>query len=594
MSDSEREFRIRPGKPRSTRAPQAKSFVNQVLRAAQKAGHTGSRGASRSSGRSHGSAPSTFGRGHSKFGRSRLFAGNRRVIVKARIARHKGRAFRAAPISAHLAYLKREGVSRDGERGIMFDADNDRTDDLTFARRCEEDRHHFRFIISPEDAADMEDLKGFTRDLVKQMEGDLGTKLDWVAVDHWNTDNPHVHLLVRGVDETGADLVISRDYISQGLASRARDLVDLELGPKPEHEIRNALEREVTAERWTRLDREITRQANESGYIDLRPEVKGPDDPEIRRLMIARTRHLEKMGLATDAGMNEWFVEPGAERTLRDLGTHGDIIKTMHRAFAERGMERGVADFVVDAGREGAPIIGRLVDKGLHDELTGEAYAVIDGTDGRAHHVRLRGIETFEHAPDIGGIVEVRRFGGPDDPRPTLLLANRSDLDLRQQVTAPGATWLDHRLVEREPMPLAAGGFGKEVREAMDARAEHLAEEGLARCEGQRIVLQRNLLRTLRQRELDMAGEQLAAETGLPHVKTQAGEYVSGTYRRQLTLTSGRFAMIEGRGVDGGLGFQLVPWSREIDEKLGQHITGITKSGGGIEWSLGRKRDLGL
>jgi len=594
MSDSEREFRIRPGKPRSTRAPQAKSFVNQVLRAAHKAGHTSSPGASRSCRRSSGSSPSTFGRGHSKFGRSRLFAGHRRVIVKARIARHKGRAFRAAPISAHLAYLKREGVSRGGERGIMFDAETDRADDLGFARRCGEDRHHFRFIISPEDAADMEDLKGFTRDLVKQMEADLGTKLDWVAVDHWNTDDPHVHLLVRGVDETGADLVISRDYISRGLASRAQDLVDLELGPKPEHEIRNALEREATQERWTRLDREIARTANELGYIDLRPEAKGPDDPEIRRLMIARLRHLEKMGLATDAGVGEWLVEPGAERTLRDLAQRGDIIKTMHRAFAERGMERGVADFAIDAGREGSPIIGRLVDKGLHDELTGEAYAVIDSTDGRAHHVRLRGIEAFETAPDIGGIVEVRRFGGPEDPRPTLVLANRSDLDLSSQITAPGVTWLDHRLVERETMPLATGGFGKEVREAMDARVEHLANEGLARSEGQRIILQRNLLRTLRQRELDIAGAELAADTGLPHVKAQAGEYVSGTYRRQITLNSGRFAMIEGRGADGALGFRLVPWSREIDDKLGQHITGVAKSGGGIEWSLGRKRDLGL
>jgi len=594
MTDSEHEFRIRPGKPRSTRAPQAKSFVNQVLRAAQKAGHTRSPGASRSSGRLSGSAPSTFGRGHSKFGRSRLFASNRRVIAKARIARHKGRAFRAAPMAAHLAYLKREGVSRDGERGIMFDAETDRADDLGFARRCEEDRHHFRFIVSPEDAADMDDLKGFTRDLVKQMEADLGTKLDWVAVDHWNTDNPHVHLLVRGVDETGADLVISRDYISRGLASRARDLVDLELGPKPEHEIRNALEREVTAERWTRLDREITRQANELGYIDLRPEVKGPDDPEIRRLMIARLRHLEQAGLATDAGINEWFVEPGAERTLRDLGIRGDIIKTMHRAFAERGSERGAADFVIDAAREGPPIIGRLIDKGLHDELTGEAYAVIDGTDGRAHHVRLRGMEAFAHAPDVGGIVEVRRFGGPDDPRPTLILANRSHLDLNEQITAPGATWLDHRLVEREPMPLATGGFGKEVREAMDARAEHLADEGLARRDGQRIVLQRNLLSTLRRRELDAVGAELSAETGMPHVTAQAGEYVSGTYSRQITLTSGRFAMIEGRGPDGGRGFQLVPWSREIDDKLGQHISGVAKSGGGIEWSLGRKRDLGL
>ncbi len=78
----------------------------------------------------------------------------------------------------------------------------------------------------------------------------------------------------------------------------------------------------------------------------------------------------------------------------------------------------------------------------------------------------------------------------PNDERPTLVLANRSDLELEKQITAPGATWLDHRLVEREPMPLSMGGFGREVREAMDARAEHLADEGLARRENQRIVLQ--------------------------------------------------------------------------------------------------------
>jgi len=103
-------------------------------------------------------------------------------------------------------------------------SETDHTDDLGFAKRCQDDRHHFRFIVSPEDAAEMADLKSFTRDLVKQMEADPGTRLDRVAVDHWNTDNPHVHLLVRGIDRAGADLVISQDHISSGLRSRAEDL----------------------------------------------------------------------------------------------------------------------------------------------------------------------------------------------------------------------------------------------------------------------------------------------------------------------------------------------------------------------------------
>ena len=316
------------------------------------------------------------------------------------------------------------------------------------------------------------------------MEADLRTRLDWVAVDHWNTDNPHIHLLVRGVDQTGKDLVISRDYISRGLRSRAEELVSIELGPKPEQEIRSALERDVGAERWTRLDAEIRMAADETGYIDLRPEHPGATDPETRRLMIGRLQHLETMGLAARAGPGEWMVGLEAERSLRDLGMRGDIIKTMHRAFTEKGLDRGVADYVIDAGSATSPIIGRLVDKGLHDELTGEAYAVIDGTDGRAHHVRFRDIEAFAHAPPIGGIVEVRRFGGADDQRPTLVLANRSDFDLAGQVTAPGATWLDHRLVEREPMPLSMGGFGREVRDAMIARAEHLADSWLCQPAG--------------------------------------------------------------------------------------------------------------
>jgi hypothetical protein len=233
------ELRIRPGRIRSTRAPTPKSFIDQVLRAAKKAENTSSQTAVGRRSAVYGR--STFGRGRLAFGRSRLFSTTRRVVVKARVVRHKGRAFRSAPLTAHLSYLKRDGVTR----AEMFDARSDRADGAGFAERCQDDRHHFRFIVSPEDAGEMTDLRAFTRDLAKQIEIDLGTRLDWVAVDHWNTDNPHVHLPIRGVDEEGADLVISRDYISRGLRSRAEELVAIELGPKPEQEIRNSFEREA-------------------------------------------------------------------------------------------------------------------------------------------------------------------------------------------------------------------------------------------------------------------------------------------------------------------------------------------------------------
>ena len=117
---------------------------------------------------------STFGCGRTAFGCSRLFTAQRRVVVKTRVVRHRGHAFRSAPLSAHVAYLDRDGVTRDSEKGRMLGATEDRTDAVAFARRG----HHFRFVVTPEDAAEVTDLKAFTRDLVGQMESDLGTRLD--------------------------------------------------------------------------------------------------------------------------------------------------------------------------------------------------------------------------------------------------------------------------------------------------------------------------------------------------------------------------------------------------------------------------------
>jgi type IV secretory pathway VirD2 relaxase len=584
VSSRDDEVRVRPGRIGNRGGGKPKSFVNQVLRAAKRAGGSGE-----SVGRPVRHGRSSFGRGRSSFGPSRLLGSQRRVLVKARIARGSSRSARAAPLTAHLSYLKRDGVTRDGARAQMFDASGDQADDAAFADRCKDDRHHFRFIISPEDASDMTDLKAFTRDLASQMERDLGTRLDWVAVDHWITDNPHVHLLVRGVTDDGSDLVIARDYISRGLRSRAEDLVALELGPKPEHEVRSVLEREVDAERWTRLDTEIRISTDDTGIVDLRPEKPIATDPQIRRLMIGRLQRLERMGLAAPAGPAQWMVKPNAEPILRDLGIRGDIIKTMHRALIGQGRERAPGDYVIETGRANLPILGRLVDKGLHDELIGEAYAVIDGTDGRLHHVRFKGIETFEHSPPLGGIVEVRRFGGPNDHTPTLMLAPRSDIGLDRQITAPGATWLDHRLVTKAETPLAHGGFGAETRAAMEARTDHLIKEGLARRYSQRVVFARDLLDTLRRRELGAAGAKFAGEGGMPYQPAAAGEHVSGTYTRRLNLTSGRFAMI-----DDGLGFSLVPWSPSLEKQLGRHVAGVMRHDGGVDWSFGRKRTLGL
>ena len=506
-------------------------------------------------------------------------------MVKARVARHRGTRFRSAPLAKHLSYLQRDGVTRDGGDARMFDARGDAVGVEAFAERCEDDRHHFRFIVSPEDAAEMEDLRAFTRDLMARASKDLGTDLDWVAVDHWNTDQPHVHVLVRGVTDSGGDLVISREYISRGLRGRAEELIGLELGPRSEHAIRSALEREVGAERWTSLDRALRATADDGGGVaDLRPGGEG--DPELRRLLVGRAQTLERLGLAEPVGPAQWTLKPDVEPTLRAVGERGDIIKTMHRALSRGDRVPDPGAFAIH-GDEQPSLLGQLADRGLQDELRGSAYVVIDGVDGRAHHIRFGSLEATGDA-QVGAIVEARPFTGSDG-RQRLSLATRSDLPLEAQVTSAGATWLDRNLVARDPPALANGGFGVEVREALERRTEHLASEGLARRAGQRAVFARDLLDTLGRRELDAVAAKITVATGLTRQPAAEGEHVAGVYRQRVQLASGRFAMI-----DNGLGFELVPWKPALEEHLGRQVSGVVLPGGGVDWSFGRKRGLGL
>ena len=584
MSTRDDEINVRPGRIKhgNQGAKRPKSFVGQVMRAARKAGHIGKEFG-------HGSGTkgrSTFGRGRRAALSLASRSPGRRVVVMARIVRHQGTRFRSAPLSRHVAYLKREGVTRDGADAQMFDATSESADTKAFAEKCEDDRHHFRFTVSPEDAAEMADLRAFTRELMADAERDLNTRLDWVAVDHWNTDNPHVHVLVRGRANDGKDLVISRDYISRGFRARAEERVTLELGPRSEQEIRVALESEVGAERWTSLDRELRSAADEgAGVADLRPGI--PDsDPELRKLMIGRAAKLERLGLAEQVAPGCWSLKPGIEGTLRDLSVRGDIIKTMHRAIAGAGREPDVTGFALHGDQAVDPVQGRLVGRGLHDELRGTAYAVIDGVDGRTHHLIFSDLDMTGDARP-GAVVEMRAYDDGQG-RKRSSLATRSDLTIEAQVTAPGATWIDRQLLAKEAA-LSGNGFGAEVRQAMDRRIEHLEGEGFARRQGQRVIFARDLLNTLRKRDLSAAGTTLSGETGLVYRLSAEGENIAGIYRQRVTLSSGRFAMI-----DDGLGFQLVPWRPALEQQLGRQVSGVMLPSGGVDWSFGRKRGLGL
>ncbi|AWP59347.1 hypothetical protein B7P02_15575 [Bordetella bronchiseptica] len=652
--DSDR-LRVRPAPPRASKRSGGERFVTTVLRQASRVGPGLGGRSSGAAGRGLGGGPrrgQNFGRGRvaARMEARQAHPSHRRVIIKSRFVRlHKG----SAAIGRHLRYIQRDGVTREGEAGQAYDADRDAADTGDFEARSRDDRHQFRFIVSPEDAEDLGELRDYTRKLMRQMEVDLETRLDWVAVDHWDTDNPHTHIVLRGRTDHGQDLVIAPEYMSQGMRDRAVQIATQWLGPRTGLEIEQSLQREVGQARLTSLDRTLLRAAPDH-VVDM---TKPVGDMRQQRLLRARLQVLVRMGLAREAGMQRWHLAQELAPRLQALGERGDIIKTLHRAL--RGQAR---EWVVDGPAANAgiatPVVGCVVGKGLADELRDTGYLALDGVDGRAHYVRLSpGMDLSQFAP--GSIVEVRPTqdsaadrqiatvarGGvyrTDDAMarlkgkelaagqsvqgqvrrlevlrraqivqriddgvwrvPSDLVAKgraydhqrtagvevltRSTLPLAEQVKALGATWLDTQLVSADKA-VAHTGFGERVHAALQARTEHLIDQGLASRRGQRVLMARNLLATLKGRELEVASKKLAQETGCAYRPLGQRDTVSGVYRQSVNLASGRFAV-----VDDGKQFSLVPWRPVIEQRLGQTLT-ATVAGGRVDWSWGRQRGIG-
>ena len=445
MARNEDDFRIRPGKVRGRVGGQETarrigvargrptSFVGEVHRAIRRAGGNPNRdpgtgqGGGRFNARGRGAATALSLKDRSAWSRdgSGVRTRSRRVAVKARVVKLnpqrgavRGRQFVSArAVDAHLRYLERDGVTKDGEKGQVYSAENDREDGRAFLDRGREDRHQFRFIVSAENGAELSDPRETTRHLMKQMEVDLGTKLDWIAVDHHNTGHPHTHVLLRGITEDGKTLNIAGDYIAYGIRERVSEIVTRELGRQTELEVTKQLEREVDADRFTRLDRMLIAEQQGREFNDLRPDQDMRDTfRQNRALLIERARKLERMGLATEIETGRWIVSPKAEPALRELGERGDIIKAMHQALERDGLagDRHPGSYVLHRENATERMVGRVLDKGLGgDEMDERVRLVIDGVDGRVHHIEM----DASRAEEVGRGMIVAAGSAPPGPR---------------------------------------------------------------------------------------------------------------------------------------------------------------------------------
>jgi len=311
----------------------------------------------------------------------------RRVVIKAHVQKLGGRGAQAA--ARHLRYIERDGVEKDGSPGVLYGPEGPVARE-TFERPRFEERHQFRFIVSPEDAHDL-DLTDYVRELMTRVETDLGRSIEWAAVNHHDTDHPHAHVVVRGVCREGRQLRMDRTYIARGLRWSAQELATERLGPRLEREIQRTREREVHQERFTSLDREIDHAATER-RVDAESLVERRGGPE-PALLVRRLKHLESLGLAEKVAPSSWVLADDWQRRLRELGERGDILKQMHRALHGGDAERfhvvrpgqGLPDG--QGGVEERTLVGRVVRKGLGDELNGRTfYAVIETPTGDAYH----------------------------------------------------------------------------------------------------------------------------------------------------------------------------------------------------------------
>jgi type IV secretory pathway VirD2 relaxase len=571
----------------------------------------------------------------------------RRVTVKVHIAR-TGSAGGFRAFGAHIHYLQRDGVDRDGQGGELYERDGAPADGKAFLARSEDDRHQFRFIVSPEDDTEVTDMQTLTRQLMARMERDTRTRLDWVAADHHNTGYPHTHIVVRGRDDQGRDLVIAPDYLTKGLRGRASQIVTETLGPRRDIDIARAAGRDVSADRFTGLDREIAGRA-----MDGRVRIIQGDGPggRFREALVARRmKHLESLYLATKSGARDWALKPGWEAALQAMGRRGDIVRSLAKGLPAEIAASGVRfpdERLADAG----PLEGIVLAQGPGDELRDTRFLVVEDMRGAQWYVPADGLLPGD-LPPVGGVVEMGR--GKAAPRAADLviadIAERSGgawseaLHQASDPASSAAFRLAHkrrlealrragivtreadggweippdylrkaaaheagkgaRVVVRSWMALEAqanaraltwldeaelessGQVSARLATARQARLTFLRSEGLL-GEGE-VSLSAATRLALRHEEFERVIASEAARSGRSVVTLDAGQSLEGKFERAIGLAQGRMALVGNEKA-----FALVPWRSGLDHRRGQSLV-IEQKSGGISWTLPGGRPRGL
>src|SRR6266852_2184134 len=310
---------------------------------------------------------------------------NQRVAIRVSYSANKN----PGQWKAHGTYVARESATQGGRAAEAgFNATDQKLDIATTLDNWQGagDERLFKIIVSPE-FADRLNLQQYARELMRRMEHDLGTKLEWVAAVHRNTEHPHVHIAVRGVDDQGRPLLLAREYIRGGLRGRAEEIATEALGYRSRADAQEGQRRETVQSRYTSLDRMLQRGNDGSSShfavtADPNDEALSESARILQQHLGARLMHLQTMGLAQLVAPHEWRVQADFEKVLRTLQQSGDRQKMLAAHGAMVSDKR--LPLQVTALRQLQRVAGRVL---LHaeDDQTGKRYMLVEGTDAKVH-----------------------------------------------------------------------------------------------------------------------------------------------------------------------------------------------------------------
>ena len=336
-----------------------------------------------------------------------LSLGNRRVVVRARVVMMNAYGKTAARM--HLNYLNREGTDQDPDidseqkgRSSFFDAEKSDIDKNDIEAVKENEPHQFRFIVSPEDAEQL-NLTDYTRKFMAQVEEDLGRNLDWKAVNHYNTDNPHTHIVVSGLDKKNDEVFIDKEYISNGMRSRAVEIATVELGQRQEQDIRKAINKEIKEQKLTGLDRQIIRDSS-GQVIRIESYADSPMQRINRSRKMGRLAELEKMGLAEKLSPNSWRLPETFSSDLKNLQNYKSA--QYHLKAVDEELDNPSRRHVIHNHDEVHKLSGVVMDKGYADELYDKGYLVVGEANGSLHHYHVPSMNSLEKVT-VGSTVDV-------------------------------------------------------------------------------------------------------------------------------------------------------------------------------------------